>query len=112
MDLKAVGKWSYLVGLGVAIVTALAGFSDDILTLALVILAVLAGFFLADPDELTNYGVRYLALVLVAGALGGIPAVGDYITSIADAMLGFFGPMLLTVLLVFNYKQAVDWAKG
>ena len=110
--MKTVGRWSYRVGLVVAIVTALVDYSADWLGLVLAILAVLAGLFLADPDELTNYGVRYLALVLVVSALDAILVVGPYITSIAGAMLGFFGPMLLTVLLVFNYKQAVDWAKG
>ena len=45
MDVKTVGKWSYLVGLVVAILAALVGFSADWLGWVLVVLAVLAGLF-------------------------------------------------------------------
>ena len=111
MDMKTIGKWSYLVGLVVAIVTGLVGYSAGWLGWVLVVLAVLAGLFLCDTDELTNYGVRYLALFAVAAALNAVPLLGPYVTAIAQAMLGFFGPILLTVLLVFNFNQALDWIK-
>jgi len=112
MDMKTIGKWSYLVGLLVAIVAALFGLSYDWLGWVLVVLAVLAGLFFMDTGEMTNYGVRYLVLVLVAAAFNAVPLVGGYLTSIADAMVGFFGPILLTVLFVFNFKQAVDWIQS
>jgi uncharacterized membrane protein len=108
MDMKTIGKWSYLVGLVVAIVAALVGYSADWLGLVLIVLAVLTGLFLGDTDELTNYGVRYLALFAVAAALNAFPFVGPFVTTIAQAMLAFFGPIILTVLFVFNFKQAKD----
>ncbi len=108
MDMKTIGKWSYLVGLVVAIVAALVGYSADWLGLVLIVLAVLTGLFLADTGELTNYGVRYLALFAVAAALNAFPFVGPFVTTIAQAMLAFFGPIILTVLFVFNFKQAKD----
>ena len=111
MDMKTIGKWSYLIGLLVAIITALIGYSADWLGIVLIVLAILTGLFLGDTDELTNYGVRYLTLVVVAAALNAIPFLGPYVTTIAEAMLGFFGPIVLTVLLVFNYKQAVAFVK-
>lgn len=107
MDMKTIGKWSYLVGLLLAIVTALIGYSAEWLALTLVGLAVLAGLLFGDTEKLVEYGVRYLTLVLVAAALDVIPFVGPYITSIAEAMVAFFGPAILTILLVFNYKQVV-----
>ena len=109
MGTKDIGRWSYLIGLVVAIVAALAGYSASWLSPALIILAVLAGLFFLDSDEVVNYGIRYLTLFAVAAALNEFPAVGAYITSIANAMVGFFGSIILTVLLVFNYKQAVNW---
>ncbi len=112
MDMKTIGKWSYLVGLLVAIVTALIGYSASWLGLILIVLAVLTGLFLADTNELTNYGVRYLTLFAVAAVLNAIPILGPYVTTIAQAMVGFFGPIILTVLLVFNFNQAVDLIKG
>ncbi|MBT3241279.1 MAG: hypothetical protein HON98_13730 [Chloroflexi bacterium] len=110
--MKTLGKWSYLVGLVVVIVTALISYTADWLNLVLVILAVLTGLFLGDTEELTNYGVRYLTLFAVAAALNSFPFLGEYVTTITHAMLGFFGPIVLTVLLVFNYKQAMNWARS
>ncbi len=112
MDMKTIGKWSYLVGLVVAIVTALVGYSADWLGIVLIVLAILTGLFLGDTDELTDYGVRYLALFAVAAGLDAFPFLGPYVTTIAQSMLAFFGPIILTVLLVFNYKQAVDFFKS
>lgn len=107
MDMKTIGKWSYIVGLLLAIVTALIGYSAEWLALVILGLAVLAGLFFGDTEELVDYGVRYLTLVLVAATLDVIPFVGPYITTIAGAMLAFFGPAILTILLVFNYKKVV-----
>lgn len=111
MDMKALGKWSYLIGLVLVIVTAFVDLGEWV-ALTLVILAVLAGLFHATEGELTNYGVRYLTLVLVAATLGEFPFIGEYITAIASGMVGFFGPAILTMLLVFNFDQAMEWAKG
>jgi len=112
MDIKTVGKWSYLVGLLVAIVAALAGLTADWLGWVLAALAILAGLFFMDTDELVNYGIRYLVLAAVADTLDVIPLVGPFITTIAKAMVDFFGPIILTVLFVFTVKQAVKWIKS
>lgn len=112
MDVKTVGKWAYLVGLVVAIVAALVGYSADWLGIVLLVLAVAAGLLYMDPKELTNYGIRYLVLFAVAAAFDAFPFVGPYVTSVANAMVGFFGPIILTVLFVFNFNQAVAWFKG
>ncbi len=112
MDMKTIGKWSYLIGLLVVLVTALVGYSAAWLGLVVFVLAVLTGLFLCDTKELTNYGVRYLALFAVAAAFDAFPFLGPYVTTIAQAMLGFFGPIVLTVLLVFNFNQAMDWIKA
>jgi hypothetical protein len=111
MNMKTIGKWSYLVGLVVVILTALFSYSADWLGIVILVLAVVTGLFLGDTNELTNYGVRYLALFAVAAAFDAFPFVGPYVTTIAHAMLGFFGPIVLTVLFVFNYKQAMAWIK-
>ena len=109
MNLKTIGKWAYLVGLVVAIVTGLIRYYASWLDLLLIVLAVVTGLFFMDTGELTNYGVRYLTLFTVAAALNAIPFLGPYVTAVADAMVGFFGPIILTVLLVFNFNQAVKW---
>jgi hypothetical protein len=112
MDMKTIGKWAYLLGLVVAILAALIGFSASWLGLVLLVLAVVAGLLYMDTKELTNYGVRFLVLFAVAAAFDAFPFVGPYVTAIANAMVAFFGPIILTVLLVFNFNQAVAWFKG
>ena len=107
--MKTIGKWAYLVGLVIAIVTGLIGYYGTWLNITLIVLAVVTGLFFMDTNELTNYGVRYLTLFTVVAALNAIPFVGPYVTAVAQAMLGFFGPIILTVLLVFNFNQAVKW---
>ena len=110
--MKTIGRWAYLVGLVVSIVTAVVGFYSIWLGYGLIVLAVLAGLFFCEPKELTNYGIRYLTLFAVAGAFHMIPFVGPIFTDVADAMFSFFGPIILTVLFVFNINQAVEWFKG
>jgi hypothetical protein len=109
MDIKTIGKWAYLVGLVIAVVTGLVGYYANWLEVLLIVLAVVTGLFFMDTGELTNYGVRYLTLFTVTAALNAIPFVGPYITNVAHAMVGFFGAIILTVLLVFNFNQAVKW---
>jgi uncharacterized membrane protein YczE len=55
MDMKTIGKWSYLIGLVVVILTALFSYSADWLGIVILVLAVVTGLFLGDTDELTNY---------------------------------------------------------
>jgi uncharacterized membrane protein len=112
MDMKIIGKWSYLVGLLVAIVAALFSFTAEWLSLILVVLAVLTGLFYADTKELTNYGVRYLTLAAVYAVFMTVPYIGEYITFIAGGMLAYFGPIIMTVLFVFTFKQAFDLIKS
>ena len=85
MDLKNIGKWSYLGGLVLAIVAAVAGFSASWLPTVLVALAILAGLFFMDTEEVTHAGIRYLALLAVATALDAVPTVGPYVTTVAEA---------------------------
>jgi len=112
MDMKTIGRWAYLVGLVLAIVAALVGIYASWLGIVLMVLAVVAGILYMDTGELTNYGVRYLVLFAVAAALDAFPVIGPYVTTVAYAMVEFFGYIILTVLLVFNFNQAVAWFKG
>ena len=112
MDMKTIGRWAYLAGLVIAIVAALAGYSDTWLMIVLMILAIVTGVTYMDTGELTNYGVRYLVLFAVAAAFDAFPVVGPLVTTLAFAMVEYFGYIILTVLLVFNFNQAVAWFKG
>jgi hypothetical protein len=102
--MKNIGKWLYLIGLLVAILSALF-FQNDILALVLMIVAILAGVFHGDPDDFENIGLRYLILYAVAGSLSDFIAIGGYLTTIFGAAVWFLGPYVLTVLVVRFYKK-------
>ena len=106
MDMKSLGKWFYLVGIVVAMVVGLLGFSAEWLTWVLMILGVLAGIFYADTDDVVNRGIRYIALAAVAGTLNGFIFVGPYITGLATGAVSFLGPVLLTSLAIRFWKVA------
>ena len=73
MDMKTIGRWAYLVGLVLAIVTALVGYSASWLVIVLMVLAIVTGILYMDTGELTNYGVRFLVLFAVAAAFDAFP---------------------------------------
>jgi hypothetical protein len=100
-----IGKWLYLIGLLVAILSALF-FQHDILTLVLLIVAILAGIFYANPDDASDIGLRYLVLYAVAGVFSGeLIGLGDWLTKIFEAAVWFLGPYVLTVLMVRFFKK-------
>ena len=105
MDTKTIGKWIYLVGLLVAVVAALFGFSNQWLSLVLMVAGVLVGLWVSPTGSLTDAVIRYVGLTLVAGVLNSFIAVGSYVTAIVDAVVSFLGPVLLTALIVWYVKD-------
>ena len=108
MDTKTIGKWLYWIGLAVAIIAALVGFSNQWLSLVLMIVGVLVGLFVPPTGSLKEAVIRYLGLTLVAGALNSFIAIGPFITAIVEAVVAFLGPVLLTALVVWYVKDLTD----
>jgi len=108
MDTKTIGKWLYLGGMLVAIIVALFEFSADWLTMVLMAVGVLAGIFYSTADNVSDHAIRYLGLVAVAAALDGFVGVGEYITTIMEATIGFLGPVLLTTLVMWFIKKTTS----
>jgi uncharacterized membrane protein len=97
--------WLYVIG---GLVAALAGafaFQNQFLTWALILVGILVGLFFNDTEDLTNFGVRYLLLGAVASALGGVPAVGSYLSGFFGGFFAFLGPVALTTLCVWFWKR-------
>jgi hypothetical protein len=102
---KIIGKWLYLIGLLIAVVAGLFSFSQTWLSLILVIVGILAAILFLDSDDVVNFGIRFLVLAAVAGALNSIPAVGSYITGAFTAVVAFLAPVALTLLVVHFVKK-------
>ena len=103
--MKTIGKWLYLIGLLIAVVTGLFSLSFSWLSLILVIIGILAAILFLDSDDVVNFGIRFLLLAAVAGALDSIPAVGKYITGAFTAVVAFLAPVALTLLVVHFVKK-------
>ncbi len=103
--MKNIGKWLYLLGLLVAVVVGLIGFSASWLSLILALVGILAAIFYIDSDDIVNQGIRYLVLGAVYSVLDGLPFVGPYLTGMFGAAFAFLGPVVLTTLVMWFVKK-------
>jgi len=87
-----------LVGVIVAIVAGLMG-GFQYSELVVVILGIAGGWFIAEDDRL-RFLVATLALIAVHGALGPIPAVGQYLTMALGGLSALFNAAAATVIVL------------
>lgn len=104
---NAVWMWVYVIGVVVAALigafpmAALQPWLGYLLLLA----GILSGIFFLDSGDVVNFGIRYLLLAAVAGALSAVPAVGSFVTGFFGGVVGFLGPVGLTLLVVYFWKK-------
>jgi uncharacterized membrane protein len=98
-------KWLYVAGILVASVAGAFGFHNDILSIVLALVGILSGLFYFNPDDLMNFGLRYLIVAAAAGSLSAFPAVGGYITGFFTAFAAFLGPVILALVVRFFWKK-------
>jgi hypothetical protein len=70
-----------------------------------VLAGVLVGLFYMDTEDIKGFGIRYLLLFAVSGALGQVPAVGQYLSGFFAGFLGFLGPVALATLFMWFWKK-------
>jgi len=105
--MKTIGKWLFLIGLLVAVIVGLVGFTAAWLTWILVIVGILAGVMYFDPDDVAHMGIRYLVLVATAAVFSVLGQIGSYLTGIFTAAAAFLGPVVLTVLVVWFVRKHI-----
>ncbi|MDH5505873.1 MAG: hypothetical protein OEZ02_01465 [Anaerolineae bacterium] len=108
MDMKTVGKWSFLIGAVVAIVGAWLEFSNEWVTLILVILSLLVGWFNVGDDKAKGFLIAMLALVAFHAVLNDFKVIGGYLGDAFTAFTTFLSPAALLVAA----KAAYEAAKG
>jgi hypothetical protein len=105
MHMKTVFKWVYLAGMLVAIVAGLLKYSAEWLTAVLILAGILVGVFFFDSDDVVHFGLRFLALAVAASTVSGLYKIGPYLTDIFNAIAGYLGPIVLTLLVVWFLKK-------
>jgi hypothetical protein len=102
MNTKTIGLWTFFIGMVLALLTVFVSLGSWV-TQVLLVLGILAGLFHQKlKDELLTVGVIYLVLAAVASSLGGLIAVGPYISAIAAAWVGFLGPVALATFVLWG----------
>ena len=92
-----VDKIVKLVGVLVAIVASFVAIPFGAAVVAL--LGIAGGWFTAEEDR-QRLLIAALALIAVHGALGGIPAVGEYITLALGGLSGLFNAAAATCIVL------------
>ncbi len=100
-------KWVYLGGVIVAGLVSAFGITaaDPYLQWVLILAGILAGIFFLDSGDVVNFGIRFLLLSAVAGALGSVPTVGTYVSGFFGGVVAFLGPVGLTLLVMYFWKK-------
>ena len=110
-SLQAVGSWSFLLGVVVAILAgALMPESSATVTSFLVFLGTIVGLLNVTTRETNSFLMASVSLVLVA-ALGGsvvsgVVSVGPYLGAILDSILVFVVPATIVVALKSIFSLA------
>jgi uncharacterized membrane protein len=104
-DVKTVLRWLYIVGILVASLAGAFGFSNNILSIVLAIIGLLAGLFYFDSADLMNFGLRYLIVTAAAGSLSVLPVVGTYITGFFVGFATFLGPVVLGMVIMYFWNK-------
>ena len=76
--------------------------------LILVVLGLVAGFVGVEEDNRQNYLILAIALTTVAGALGGIPGGGGYISSILGDVSSAVNAGAVAVIVTIIYERVTS----
>ena len=93
-----IGKIIQLVGVVVAIVAGLMG-GFEYSGAVIAILGVVGGWFIGSDDRM-RFLVAAVALAMVSGALGPIPAIGEPISNALGGLSALYNAAAVTVILV------------
>jgi hypothetical protein len=98
-----IGKIVQIVAVLAAVVAGVwSGFPEAAMVIA--ILGAVAGWFVAEEDR-QRVLIAAIALSIVSGGLGAIPAVGAYISSIMGSLASLYAAGSITVILVALYEK-------
>lgn len=93
-----VGKIVQLVGVLVAVIVGL-GVAFDYSAAVIAVLGAVGGYFIAEDDR-SRFLIGAIALYMVSGALGDIPAVGEYISGALGGLSSLFNAAAVTAIVL------------
>lgn len=111
VDMAAVGKWSFLVGLTLAAVlgvlpsTQLNPVVTDWARYILMLLGLVGGVLFINKAEENSFIILSIGLALFGNSLGAIPQIGTYLSGINGALVFFLGFAVIGVVV----RNIISW---
>ena len=102
-----VGKWSFIVGLVIAVAGGL-GFEQAWFGWVLAVLGLVVGFLNVSDKESQTFLLAAIALIVAANAVGGIPYIGELVSRIIANLVLFLGGAVLVVAVKSLFAVARD----
>ena len=102
-----VGKWTFIVGLVIAVAGGL-GFEQAWFGWVLAVLGLVVGFLNVADKESQTFLLAAIALIVAANAVGGIPYIGELVSRIIANLVLFLGGAVLVVAVKSLFAVARD----
>lgn len=108
MNMSQIGRYLFLAGVILAVVTGLVDLGIPHLGTILVVLGAIVGFLNVSGAESRTFLIAGIAFLATAGALNGLPELGRHISGIAANLSAFASPAVLIVALKSLLSTAGD----
>ncbi len=109
MNMSQIGRYLFLAGIIIAVIVGLAGdFGIPNIGLILVVLGAVVGFLNVSGAEARTFLIAGIAFLATAGALNGLPHLGESIAKISANLSAFASPAVLIVALKSLLSTAGD----
>ncbi len=105
--MQHIGKWAFIVGLVIAVLAGI-GFNQPWFAWVLAVLGLIVGFLNVTSGETQGFLLAAIALIISANAVGEIPYVGGYATSIIAYVIAFLSAAVLVVALRALFETVRD----
>ncbi|MCW5876070.1 MAG: hypothetical protein KIS85_04220 [Anaerolineales bacterium] len=111
IDIAAVGKWSFLVGVGLAILLGIIppGVLNSEVTqwvvYLLMLLGLVGGVLFITKSEENSFILLAVGLAFSSSALGSVPQLGNYLAGMANALSFFLGFAVIGIVA----RNVVGW---
>ena len=99
MNLSQIGRYLFLAGVVLAVVTGLVDLGIPHLGTILVVLGAVVGFLNVSGSESRTFLIAGIAFLATAGALNEVPLLGEHLAGIAGNLSAFAAPAVLIVAL-------------
>lgn len=102
---KMIGRWLFIAGLILAVITGLF-IQTAWATWVLAVIGLIVGFFNVTEEETMGFLIAAIALTVSASAFQGVPYVGSYLTNILGYVVAFVSGAMLVVALISLFKKS------